>query len=180
MVDLGILLVRVLVGVPMAAHGAQKVFGWFGGYGLKGTGGFLETLGFRPGAMFAAAAGLSELGGGLLLALGLFTPVGAAAMLAAMLVAIVSVHLKQGFFATNNGYELPFLYAAVAVAAAFTGGGAYSLDALFGLRFLAQANVVVTLLVLGVVGAFATLAIRRQPQVVEAAAVEQSEDRHAA
>lgn len=180
MVDLGILLVRVLIGVPMAAHGAQKVFGWFGGYGLKGTGGFLESLGFRPGVTFAAAAGLSELAGGLLLALGLFTPAGAAAVLAAMLVAIISVHLKQGFFATNNGYELPFLYAVVAVAVAFTGGGAYSLDAMFGLRFLAQAHVVVTLLALGVVGAFTTLAIRRQPQVAEAAAPEQSEDRQAA
>ena len=180
MVDLGILLVRVLAGVAMAAHGAQKVFGWFGGYGLKGTGGFFETLGFRPGVMFAAAAGLSELVGGLLLALGLFTPLGATGVLAAMLVAIVSVHLKQGFFAMNNGYELPFLYALVAVALALTGGGAFSLDALFGLRFFAQANVVVTLLALGVVGAFVTLVIRRQPQAAKPAAVESRDNKQAA
>jgi len=86
-VDLGILLIRVLFGVAIAAHGAQKVFGWFGGYGLKGTGGFFETLGFRPGVGFAAAAGLSEVGGGVLLTLGLLTPFGAGAVLAAMVVA---------------------------------------------------------------------------------------------
>jgi uncharacterized membrane protein YphA (DoxX/SURF4 family) len=79
-----------------AGHGAQKVFGWFGGYGLKGTGGFFETMGFRPGVLFAAMAGLSELAGGLLLVLGLLTSLGAAAVLAAMLVAMVSVHLKRG------------------------------------------------------------------------------------
>src|SRR5262245_52384589 len=129
-VDLGILIIRVLFGVALAAHGAQKLFAWFGGYGLKGTGGFFEQLGFRPGMPFAAAAGLSEFGGGGLLALGLFTPFGAAAVLAAMLVAIVSVHLKNGFFAMGNGFELPFLYAVAAFAIAFTGPGAFSLDVL--------------------------------------------------
>src|ERR1700704_1451225 len=107
-VDLGILIIRVLFGVAMAAHGAQKLFGWFGGYGLKQTGGFFEGLGFRPGTAFATAAGLSEVGGGLLLTVGLFTPFGAAAVLSAMLVAMVSVHLKNGFFASGNGIELPF------------------------------------------------------------------------
>ena len=101
-VDLGILLIRVLFGVAIAAHGAQKVFGWSGGYGLKRTGGFFETLGFRPGVAFAAAAGLSEFGGGILLTLGFFTPVGAAAVLAAMVVAIVSVHLKNGFIRSQK------------------------------------------------------------------------------
>jgi putative oxidoreductase len=99
-VDVGILLIRVLFGVAIAAHGAQKVFGSFGGYGLNGTGGFFETFGFKPGVMFAAMAGLSELVGGLLLTLGLFTPLGAAMVLAAMIVAMVSVHLRNGFFAT--------------------------------------------------------------------------------
>lgn len=68
--DIGILIIRVLFGAAIAAHGAQKLFGWFGGYGLKGTAGFFEQLGFRPGVLFAAAAGLSETGGGVLLALG--------------------------------------------------------------------------------------------------------------
>src|SRR5207253_30229 len=161
-VDLGILLIRVLFGVAIAAHGAQKVFGWFGGYGLKATGGFFETLGFRPGVGFAAAAGLSEVGGGILLTLGLFTPFGAAAVLAAMIVAIVSVHLKNGFFAMSNGIELPFLYAASALGLAFSGAGAFSLDALLGLTFLSAPSEVEEILVLAVLGAAATLALRRQ------------------
>ena len=100
-VDSGILLVRLLFGVAIAAHGSQKLFGWFGGYGLKGTGGFIETLGFRPGVVFAAMTGLSEFVGGLLLAVGLFTPLGAAIVLGTMIVAMVSVHLKNGFFAAQ-------------------------------------------------------------------------------
>src|SRR5262245_8040580 len=128
-VDLGLLLVRVLFGAAIAAHGAQKLFGSFGGHGLKGTGRFFETLGFRPGALFAAMAGLIELAGGLLLVLGLMTPVGAAAVLAAMTVAIVRVHLKNGLFANKSGIEIPFLYAAAVLGIAVAGGGAYSLDA---------------------------------------------------
>ena len=162
--DVGILEIRVLFGVAIAAHGAQKVFGWIGGYGLRGTGGFFEGLGFRPGVPFAAAAGLSELGGGILLTLGLFTPFGAAAVLAAMLVAIVSVHLKNGFFAMVNGIELPFLYAVSALGVAFTGAGAFSLDALFGLTFLSEPYLVEGILALAVIGAAVTLALRRQVQ----------------
>jgi len=161
-VDLGILIIRVLFGVPMAAHGAQKLFGWFGGHGLKGTGGFFEGLGFHPGTAFAAAAGLSELGGGVLLTLGLFTPFGGAAVLSAMLVAIVSVHLKNGFFAMGNGFELPYLYAAAALAVAFSGAGALSLDTLFGLTFLNNSSLVGAIVLLSVLGAAATLALRRQ------------------
>ena len=119
--DTGILIIRVFFGLAIAGHGAQKLFGWFGGYGIKKTGGFFEALGFRPGAAFATAAGLSEMGGGLLLTVGLFTPFGAAAVLSAMLVAMVSVHLKNGFFATGNGIELPFLYAVAALGIAFNG-----------------------------------------------------------
>jgi len=162
LVDTGILLIRGLFGIAIAAHGTQKVFGWFGGYGLKGTGGFFERLGFRPGVPFAAAAGLSEVGGGVLLTLGLFTPFGAAAVLAAMLVAIVSVHLKNGFFTMNNGIELPFLYAASALGLAFIGAGAFSLDALLGLTFLSEPHLVVGILLLAGLGAAATLALRRQ------------------
>jgi putative oxidoreductase len=163
-VDVGILLVRVLFGAAIAAHGVQTVFGWFGGYGLKGTGGFFETLGFRPRGMFAALAGLSELVGGLLLVLGLLTPLGTAAVLAAMLVAMVSVHVKNGVFATNNGIEMAFLYAVAAVGIACTGGDAFSLDALLGLRFFAQPYVIGGLLVLALIGTILTLAMRRQDQ----------------
>lgn len=161
-VDAGILMIRVLFGAAIAAHGAQKVFGWFGGHGLKGTGGFFETLGFRPGVLFAAAAGLSEFAGGILLALGFFTPFGAAAVLAAMIVAIVSVHLKNGFFAMSGGAELPFLYAAAALGLGFSGPGAFSLDALLGLTFLADPALVEGILVLALLGAAATLALRKQ------------------
>jgi len=162
--DIGILVIRVLFGVAIAAHGAQKLFGWFGGYGLKGTGGVFETLGFRPGIVFAAAAALSEFGGGVLLMLGLFTPLGASAILAAMLVAIVSVHLKNGFFAMVNGVELPVLYAAVALGVAFTGAGAYSLDTLLGPTFLSEPLIVAGILVLAIIGAAVTLGLRQQAQ----------------
>jgi putative oxidoreductase len=159
----------VLFGTAIAVHGTQKLFGSFGGYGLKGTGGFFETLGFRPGVLFAALAGLGELAGGLLLALGLLTPVGAAAVLAAMIVAMVSVHLKNGFFAANNGIEIPFLYAAAALGLAVTGGGAYSLDALLDLSYFADPATNGVLLALTLVGSGLTLALRwhKQPQTVD-------------
>jgi putative oxidoreductase len=169
-VDLGILIIRVLFGVALAAHGAQKLFGWFGGYGLKGTGGFFEQLGFRPGVPFAAAAGLSEFGGGVLLALGFFTPFGAAAVLSAMLTAIVSVHLKNGFFAMANGFELPFLYAVAAFALAFSGPGAFSLDAFLGLTALSQPYFVAAVLVLSILGSVVTLGSRRPAPVQPKAA----------
>src|SRR5882672_3695538 len=158
--DTGILVIRAFFGLAMAAHGAQKLFGWFGGYGIKNTGGFFEALGFRPGAAFATAAGLSEMGGGLLLTAGLFTPVGAAAVLSSMLVAMVSVHLKNGFFATGNGIELPFLYGVAALGIALTGGGAFSMDRMLGLSFLLDPFVVTSLLVLAVCGSAITLGMR--------------------
>ena len=169
-VDLGILAIRSLFGLAIAAHGAQKLFGWFGGYGLKGTGGFFEQLGFRPGVPFAAAAGLSEMGGGILLTLGFFTPFGSAAVLTSMLVAIVSVHLRNGFFAMSNGFELPFLYAVSAIGIGFSGPGAYSLDSWFGLVFLDQPNLVAGVLAAAFFGATVTLRSRRPVQAQASAA----------
>src|SRR5437870_4815897 len=157
--DTGILIIRVFFGFAIAGHGAQKLFGWFGGYGIKATGGFFESLGFRPGAAFATAAGLSEMGGGVLLTVGLFTPFGAAAVLSAMLVAMVSVHLKNGFFAAGNGIELPFLYAVAALGIALTGGGAISLDRLLGLDFVFQPSVVISLPLLAAGGAAILLSV---------------------
>src|ERR1700720_3109968 len=101
----GLLIIPVIVGLVMAAHGAQKLFGWFGGYGLAGTGGFLETLGFRPGRAFAAIAALGEFVGGLLLTLGFLGPIGPMVIIADMLVASISVHWRNGLFATTNGVE---------------------------------------------------------------------------
>src|SRR5580765_8364040 len=100
--DAGLLLARLAFGTLMAAHGSQKLFGWFGGYGLDGTGGFFETIGFRPGRFFAAVASVSEVAGGVLVALGLLHPFGAALVVAVMVVA-ASVHWPNGLFATTNG-----------------------------------------------------------------------------
>ncbi|MBY0492615.1 MAG: DoxX family protein [Cyanobacteria bacterium] len=164
--DAGLLLVRVVFGLVMAAHGSQKLLGWFGGHGLAGTGGFFETLGFRPGRFFAMAAGASELVGGLLVALGLLGPLGPAMIIAIMIVAMATVHWQHGLFAQNGGIEVPLLYSAGAAAIALIGNGAYSLDALLGLSW--PAEVVWVALALGVIGGFANLAIRRAPQQAHA------------
>ena len=157
--DFGLLVARLVFGITMSAHGAQKLFGWFGGYGLSGTGQFFESIGFRPGRVLAAAAGLGELAGGLLVALGLFGPVGPALMLSVMIVAS-SLHWKNGLFATANGIELPLLYSAAAVALAFTGYGAYSLDALLGLAAVWTPDLIWTVVALGVFGGVGNLVVR--------------------
>lgn len=167
---LPLLLVRLIIGLAFAAHGAQKLFGWFGGYGLAGTGGFLETLGFRPGKAFAAAAGFAELAGGLLVALGLFGPVGPALVISAMVVAIATVHLRNGFFATANGIELPLLYLLVGVLYAFAGYGGLSLDAAFGIAGVWTAGLVWLFVLVGFVGGLGNLAVRRTAPVPAAPA----------
>ena len=160
----GLLLVRLVLGLGFAAHGSQKLFGWFGGHGLEGTGGFFEGLGFRPGKRFALLAGLGEMGGGLLLALGLFGPAGPALMVTVMIVAAVSVHVRNGFFASSNGIEMPMLYAAGATAIAFAGPGAWSLDAALGLGGLWTPVNAWIALAAAVVLAAGNLAMRRSPQ----------------
>ena len=159
--DAGLLFARLTLGLLMSAHGAQKLFGWFGGYGLSGTAGFLESLGFRPGRAFAAAVGFTEFAGGLMLALGLLEPIGAALVVSVMIVAAGSVHWQHGLFAATNGIEVPLLYAAGAAALALTGPGAYSVDAAFGLTSFWTPALTVTALALGVIGGVANLALRR-------------------
>jgi putative oxidoreductase len=159
--NIGLLLLRLVVGLTMASHGTQKLFGWFGGYGLAGTGGFMESLGFVPGRRAAFFAGLSEVLGGLLLALGLVTPLAAAVILAVMLVAVVTVHLGKGFFATGGGYEYNLVLAAAAIGLAFTGPGRWSLDSALGLGWQGLAWGVGALL-LGLVGAGLQLASRKR------------------
>src|SRR6266545_6485745 len=107
--SMALLLLRMVVGLTLAAHGSQKLFGWFGGGGVDGTARVMEQLGFVPGRRSAVIAGLAEAGGGVLLALGAATPVAAAVLLAVMMVAIVSVHLRQGFFVMQGGYEYPMV-----------------------------------------------------------------------
>ena len=162
-VSAGLLLARLVLGLLMAAHGAQKLFGWFGGHGLAGTGGYFDSLGFRPGRVFALAAGLAEVGGGLLVALGFLGPVGAALIVSVMIVAALAVHRSGGLFAMNNGIEVPLLYAAGAFALALTGPGAYSVDALLGLGSLSSPAVAGTALAVGVVGGIVNLFARRAP-----------------
>jgi putative oxidoreductase len=103
--EAGLLLIRVVLGGIMAAHGSQKLFGWFGGPGLAGTEGWLESMGFKPARLHAVVVGLAEFGGGALLALGLLTPLGAAAIAGVMFVAIATVHWSNGFFNGSGGYE---------------------------------------------------------------------------
>ncbi len=161
-ISLGLLLAR-LIGLGFATHGAQKLFGWFGGYGLAGTGGFFESLGFRPGVLFAASAGASELVGGLLVALGLGGPIGPMFMIAPMVVAILVVHLPNGFSATKNGYELPLLYLAFAAVFAFVGFGAYSLDAALGWNAFWTPQLAWAAIGLGFAGGLLNVALRRKP-----------------
>lgn len=133
MVAWGLLVIRVVIGALFVAHGAQKLFGWFGGYGPKGTGGWMESVGIKPGVLMAVLAGLAELLGGALFAVGLFTPLAAVLIALTMIGAIAKVHGKNGLWATANGYEYNAVLIAAAIGIALTGAGDYSLDALFGI-----------------------------------------------
>ena len=132
--DIGLLLLRLAVGLTLAAHGTQKLFGWFGGPGLSATGQFFTVLGFPPGRRHALIAALGETLGGVLLAVGFATPAAVAVVVSVMLVAVMTVHLANGFFAQNGGYEYPFVLAVAALTLAFTGPGSLSIDAVVGLE----------------------------------------------
>lgn len=126
----GLLLIRLVVGLLLVGHGAQKLFGWFGGYGPKGTGSWMESIGIKPGVFMAVSAGLMELLGGALFALGLLTPLAALLITVTMLGAIFKVHGQNGIWATANGYEYPLVLIAVVIGIALTGAGSYSIDAM--------------------------------------------------
>jgi len=132
--SLGILVVRLVVGGLLAGHGAQKLFGWFGGAGLEGTAGWLESMRLRPGTVWARIAGGSELGGGLLTALGFLNPLGPIAAMGAMSMAWAKVHLGNPVWSTKGGAELPLTNIAVLSALTVAGPGRLSLDSLFGIR----------------------------------------------
>lgn len=127
MMDTGLLIIRLVVGILFIGHGAQKLFGWFGGYGLKGTGGWLESIGLKPGVLMAFLAGAGELVGGLLFAAGIFTWAGAALITITMLVATFTVHWKNGLWSTQNGFEYNLVLIAAAIGVALIGPGAYTL-----------------------------------------------------
>lgn len=161
--DVGLLVLRIVVGALFAGHGAQKLFGWFGGFGIRGFGGFLESLGYRPGTFFAVVTGLAELGGGLLLATGFATPLGAAAVVGVMINAILTAKRSAGLW---GGYELDLLYAVAATALAFVGAGAYSVDRALDWT-LSGTEWGIGALALAVVVGGLTLAIRRPAPATE-------------
>lgn len=123
------LALRVPVGIIFIAHGAQKLFGWFGGYGLEGTGQWMASIGLSPGLVMALLAGGTEFFGGLALLLGLLVRPAAIALAFAMAVAIFAVHIGNGLFMSNNGYEFALALLAAAVSLAITGSGRASVDA---------------------------------------------------
>lgn len=126
----GLLIIRLVIGLLFAAHGAQKLFGWFGGHGLKGTADFFESIGVKPGILMAVLAGGGEFVGGLLFAAGLWTEFASALIIITMIGAIVKVHGKKGLWATSGGFEYNLVLIAIALGVALTGAGEYSLDAL--------------------------------------------------
>ena len=127
-------IVRVTTGLLLVPHGAQKLFGAFGGYGLEGTAGWLESIGFAPGLLFALLIGLLEFVGGLMLTIGLLTRPVAAAVIAFMVVAI-TIHLPNGYAWNNAGVEMPLFWGLMALSILIRGGGKYSVDRKIGVEF---------------------------------------------
>lgn len=160
--DLALLFARCIIGFGLAAHGAQKLFGWYGGYGTKGTGEFMASLGFTAGVPMAVLAGIGEFAGGLLMGLGILGPIGPALIMAVMTVAIITVHLKNGWFAAKNGVEFPLTVAAGALMIAFTGPGSYSLESLFGLGWFWTNGATWLVVIAGVAGGAVVSMIRRR------------------
>lgn len=129
------LALRIPTGIILAAHGAQKLFAWFGGYGLEGTGQWMESIGLAPGFIMALLAGSAEFFGGLALLLGFLTRPAAAVSAFTMVVAIFSVHFSNGLFMSNNGYEFALALLAITVALTIQGGGKYSVDKMLADKF---------------------------------------------
>jgi putative oxidoreductase len=164
----GLLLLRLTVGLTLAAHGGQKLFGWFGGPGLDATGQGFAGLGFHPGWRHALLAGVVELGGGLLVALGFLTPVAAAIVIGVMIVAAMSAHASRGFFISRGGFEYNLVLGVAGLTLAFTGPGALSLDAWLGYS-QGRALWGLAALVVGLTGAAIELAQRHTAPLPNAA-----------
>ena len=161
-IDISLLILQVGVGLTFAAHGAQKVFGWWGGPGLAGWEGAMEHMGFRPAKLFAVTSAFAEFGGGLLLAVGLLTPLAAAMLVAQSVVIIGHVHWSNGFFNSQSGIEFPLLLGLGAAAVGLGGGSAISVDPFIGLAL--EPAVRVVLVVAGVAAGLVALAVPRLGQ----------------
>ena len=169
------MIVRVVQGSLMAGHGAQKLFGSFGGPGLEGTSGFMEMLGMRPGRPWAYLAGLSEFGGGVLTALGLLKPLGPLGVIGAMSMATRKAHWDKPIWVTEGGAELPVLNIAISTALMIRESDGYSLDRLLGIRLPAWVGLV------GLVGIILTvLYAEREPDEAAEEEVAQEGDQDAA
>jgi putative oxidoreductase len=162
--ELGLLLIRVVVGGLLAGHGVQKLFGRLGGLGLDGTGGYLATHGFRPGRPFAALAGLAELIGGLFLLAGLATPLAAALVVSTMIVAARTDHVGKGLWIFNGGAEYALTMASIGLGLAIVGPGELSIDQLVGIESSGPVAGLVALAV-AAIGATAVLRARTRPMV---------------
>jgi putative oxidoreductase len=167
MLDFALLVLRLFVGLLIAAHGAQKVFGWFGGGGIPGTQRMVRSLGVHPSIFWTWVSALNELIGGLLTALGLLMPLGPLMILANMLFAVFHVHIGKGFWNTQGGVEFPLLILVTAVALGFADGGRYTLDTFIGFTLPEPAAMIIgmVIVVIGYFGSQITsraIAIRRE------------------
>ena len=142
-IDLSLLILQLGIGLTFAAHGAQKVFGWWGGPGLAGWEGAMAHMGFRPARLFAVTSAFAELGGGLLLAFGLLTPLAAAALVAQAVVIVGHVHWSNGFFNARSGIEFPLLLGIGAAAVGVAGGSAVGIDSFVGFTLAPSVGVAV-------------------------------------
>jgi putative oxidoreductase len=167
--DIALLLARTVTGGAIAAHGAQKAFGWFGGPGPDGTAKLMDGIGLRPGTTFGRAAALTELGAGSLIAVGFGGAIGPAMLVSTMTVAAETVHRKNGFFAQKNGVELPVLYLAAAVAIAGGGFGRFSVDEALGLAKY-RSHLLTGLALAAGIGAATAILLRRETPVAKPAA----------
>ena len=167
LLSLGLLVLRLVVGLTLAGHGAQKVFGWWGGPGMTGWTQAVTRLRIRPPVPFAWLAALAELGGGLLFALGLLSPLGSLAITGTMLVAIATVHWPNGFWNTKRGYEFNLTLIASVIAVGLAGPGTYSLDQALGIHVPEPLTLLVGLVAV-VLGVAAMLAFRSPKSAVEA------------
>jgi putative oxidoreductase len=176
----GLLFLRVILGATMFSHGAQKLFGWFGGHGPRGTAGFFGSLGFRYPLPTAVLAGVSEAAGALLV-LGFLTPLAAVALASVMVVAVATIHWKNGFFVTGGGFEYNLLIWAAAVALAATGPGRFSIDAAIGWADnISGVWWGVGVLVVSVLGGLSVLTLREaqpEPEAADEALTRESETR---